>query len=156
MLAGANSRISDLVASRRARLVEREGDGAQVQPFAPDEELGYYDLAFGAWFLNYAQTKEELTAVFENISLNLKPGGVFVGVVPHPTDDIGQRAATYRAVPLSGLYPQNTYTEELASGNGWGLRVFRDDQGVDFMTCHMKKRVHGEAARRAGMRGKLE
>ena len=48
---------------------------------------GEYDLVVGAWLLNYASTREELTNMYRTIAMNLKEGGRFIGITPHPTDD---------------------------------------------------------------------
>ncbi|EHK20797.1 uncharacterized protein TRIVIDRAFT_49718 [Trichoderma virens Gv29-8] len=154
MLEGAAVRLSSQVARGKARFVE--GDGTIPASFAPDNSYGHFDLAFGAWFLNYALNKEKLVAMFENISLNLKSGGVFVGIVPHPTDDLAKRAEIYKEAALNRYFPRNEYSDELDSGDGWKLRVFLSDDGVDFMTWHLKRSVYEEAARLGGMNGKLE
>ncbi|PHH91962.1 hypothetical protein CDD83_9601 [Cordyceps sp. RAO-2017] len=154
MLGSASARLLNHGLSGCARLVQ--GDGTTPQSLAPDGKLECFDLAFGAWFLNYARSKAELTAMFKTISLNLKPGGVFVGIVPHPTDDLKLRAAAYRNPRFRNTFPRNEYTEELESGDGWGLQVSLDDDGVRFMTWHMKQRVYEEAARLGGMKGRLE
>lgn len=54
--------------------------------------------------------------MFANIAQNLKPGGVFLGVVPDPSDNINQRAKAYGKEPLNRLWPRNEYTRELKSG----------------------------------------
>lgn len=54
------------------------------------------------------------------------------------------------------LWPRNEYTEELESGEGWGLHVYFDDDGADVMTWHLRKEVYEQAARDGGMKGKLE
>ncbi|KAL6796450.1 S-adenosyl-L-methionine-dependent methyltransferase [Trichoderma sp. SZMC 28012] len=154
MLESATSRLPSQVASGNARFVV--GDGTMSTSFAPDNSYGHFDLAFGAWFLNYAPSKEKLIAMFESISLNLKSGGVFVGVVPHPTDDLAKRAEDYKNASLNRFFPRNEYLDELDSGDGWTLRVFLSNDGVDFMTWHMKKSVYEEAARLGGMKGKVE
>ncbi|KAL7940416.1 S-adenosyl-L-methionine-dependent methyltransferase [Trichoderma barbatum] len=154
MIESAVARLSSQVASGKARFIV--GDGTIPASFAPDGSHGHFDLAFGAWFLNYAPNKAKLIAMFTNISLNLKRGGVFVGVVPYPTNDLGKRAESYKKAPLRKYFPRNEYADELDSGDGWGLRVFLSDDGVDFMTWHMKKSVYEEAARLGGMKGRLE
>ncbi|PTB64969.1 S-adenosyl-L-methionine-dependent methyltransferase [Trichoderma citrinoviride] len=154
MLESAVTRLSSEIASGKAQFML--GDGAIPQSFAPDNSSGFFSMVFGAWFLNYASSKEDLVAMFTNISLNLEPGGVFVGVVPHPTDDIQKRAEDCKQDPLRQYYPRNEYVEELASGDGWSLRVSLNEGGLDIMTWHMRKSVYEEAARMGGLRGKLE
>ncbi|KAJ3495151.1 hypothetical protein NLG97_g3596 [Lecanicillium saksenae] len=149
----ASKALADDVASGRATV--QAADATQVQPLSPSGEPASFDVAFAAWLLNYVSDRESLTVMFRNIALNLKPGGVFVGVVPHPTDDLTERAAEYRGGPFTKLLPRNEYTSEMGSGDGWGLRVHLSGK-VNFMTYHMKKQVYEEAARRAGMNGRLE
>lgn len=154
MVAVAEDRFSSQPFSSQARFLV--ADGKKAQSFAPDGSMGYFDMAFGAWFLNYAQTKADLTAMFANVSLNLKKGGVFMAIVPHACNDIAHRVEQYKLSPLNRTFPQNKYISELESGEGWGLRVFLDNNGVDFMTYHLKKQVYEEAARLGGMKGKIE
>jgi toxoflavin synthase len=52
----------------------------------PDEEP--FDIVLGVWLLNYSTTAAEMTRMFETISANLKPGGLFVGAAPHPAEDL--------------------------------------------------------------------
>lgn len=154
MLSVANRRHADLISSNQARFIV--GDGTIPRSYAPDGNQGYFDMAFGGWFLNYATTSEDLAAMFATIAVNLKPGGIFIGMVPHPTNDLEERANAYSKPPLSKMSPRNVYTEPLDSGRGIGLHVFVTDDGVDFMTAHMRKNVYEEAARLGGMKGKLE
>lgn len=154
MIACAAARLLDLGLSDNVRFIV--GDGAKPQSFAHNGSFGQFNVAFGAWFLNYARSKAELTCMFQTISLNLEPGGVFVGIVPHPTNDLRWRAEAYRQQPLNRLFPRNEYTEELDSGDGWGLQVSLDNGGVRFMTWHMKKNIYEEAERLGGMKGTLE
>ncbi|KAH0492030.1 hypothetical protein TgHK011_003427 [Trichoderma gracile] len=154
MLERAVSRLSPEVSAGRAQFIL--GDGAIPRSFAPDNSRGFFSVVFGAWFLNYASNRDQLVAMFTNISLNLKSNGVFVGVVPHPTEDIRKRAEASKQFLLRQYFPRNEYVDELTSGDGWGLRVFLSDDGVSFMTWHMKKSVYEEAARLGGLRGRLE
>lgn len=154
MLAEAAVRAHHHVEAGKLRLVA--ADGAEMQSFAPDHSSCYFDLAFGAWFLNYADDKAQLSAMFRNMAQNLRPGAPFIGIMPHPTDDIGARAEIYNKAPFNRMFPRNEYTETLESGDGYGLRVLLDNNGVDFMTWHMKREVYEEAARLGGFRGRLE
>ncbi|KAM0668823.1 hypothetical protein MY8738_006561 [Beauveria namnaoensis] len=131
-------------------------DGTVPRSFRAGGELEAYDIAFAAWFLNYSATVAELTAMFTSVAINLKPTGVFIGVVPHPTEDLETRAKAFATAPLNRLYPRNEYTGELESGDGWGLRVHLDDPGINFMTYHLRSSVYQHAARAAGLKGKIE
>lgn len=154
MLESAMARLSSEVSSGKVHF--EKGDGAVPTSFAPDMSPGYFDMAFGAWFLNYASDKATLVSMFKNIALNLKSDGFFVGIVPHPTEDFGERVKSHRNPPLNRLLPRNQYTEELISGDGWTSRVFLSDNGVDFVTWHLKKSIYEEAAKLGGMKGIFE
>lgn len=152
----ASSSLPAEVAAGRASFCV--GDAAIARSLSPDGLPGAFDVIFAAWLLNYAHDRETLTAMFANIALNLRPGGVFVGVVPHPTDNIAERAAQYKPLdsPLKKLRPLNEYKgDEGGETGGWALRVHLAD-GVNFLTCHMPRRVYEEAARAAGLSGRLE
>lgn len=56
-----------------------------AQPF--DVGIGQFDLVFAAWLLNYSADEAVMTAIFENISRHLKPGGRLVTVAPHAEED---------------------------------------------------------------------
>lgn len=154
MLDSAMTRLSSEISSGKVQF--EKGDGTVPTSFAPDKSTGYFNMAFGAWFLNYASDKATLVSMFKSISLNLKRDGFFVGIVPHPTDDFDERIKSYQKAPLNKLLPRNQYTEELSSGDGWTSRVFLSEDGVDFMTWHLKKSIYEEAARLGGMNGKFE
>jgi predicted TPR repeat methyltransferase len=123
MLESAVSRLSSEISAGKAQFVL--GDGVIPQSFAPDNSRGFFGMVFGAWFLNYASSKDQLVAMFTNISLNLTVDGVFVGVVPYPTNDIQERAKNSEQISLRQYFPRNEYVEELSSGDGWSLRVFQ-------------------------------
>ncbi|KAL6884468.1 S-adenosyl-L-methionine-dependent methyltransferase [Trichoderma evansii] len=154
MLDSAKDRLSFEISSGKVQF--EKGDGAVPTSYAPDKSSSYFNMAFGAWFLNYASDKATLVSMFKNISLNLTPDGLFVGIVPHPTEDFGDRIKSHQKPPLNRLLPRNQYTEELSSGDGWTSRVFLSEDGVDFMTWHLKKSIYEEAARLGGMNGKFE
>ncbi|PHH61525.1 hypothetical protein CDD81_316 [Ophiocordyceps australis] len=154
MIEQAVSKLAGQVLSGQVRFLV--ADGTKPQSFAPDNSAEYFDVVLGAWFLNYAQTKAELTAMFDTISLNLRPGGTFVGSVPHPTNHLAERALLYNSPPLNQIWPRNCYTHELESKDGWALRVYIDRCGIGFQTWHLKKSVYEAAARQGGLKGKLE
>ncbi|OAA46544.1 hypothetical protein BBO_03099 [Beauveria brongniartii RCEF 3172] len=131
-------------------------DGMVPRSLSAGGELEAYDIAFAAWFLNYSATAAKLTTMFTSVAINLKPTGVFIGVVPHPEEDLEARAKAFATAPLNQLYPRNKYTGELESGDGWGLRVHLNDPGVKFITYHLRPSVYKHAARAAGLKGKIE
>ena len=121
-----------------------------------------FDVAIGVWFLNYAESSEELAKMFETISMNLKDDdGVFVGITPHPTEDVKGFGEDCRGMKHA-LGVGVEYTHELENGEGWRTHVSATGRGetegksLDFDNYHLKKSVYEEAARRGGMMGKVE
>lgn len=153
MLHLSKTRFPKDVEAGNIRLVE--ADGAVVQALSPDGSKGYFDVAFGCWFLNYASNKEQLVTMFQMAALNLNDGGVFVTVVPHPTDDLSPRAAAWNNPPMTAIRPLYRYPSELKSGEGWNLRIVLSE-GVEFSAYHLQKQIYEEAARLGGFKGKLE
>ncbi len=125
-------------------------DGAQRRSYAPDgvtEE--YFDAAFGGWFLNYADSRAGLRAMFDNIALNIKPGGFFVGVVPYPEEDLATREKRCKEPPLRDIYPYLDFTGPLDDGSGWWFTCHVDET-LNFVTAHHRQSVYEEVAREAG------
>lgn len=136
------------VSSGRLRLLT--ADGAQPVSYAPDGvTTNYFDGAFGGWFLNYAESRASLRAMLDNIALNIKPGGFFVGAVPYPTEDLAARGRACRRPPLRDIYPFLDFTRELADGSGWYFTCHVDET-LSFETVHHRKSVMEETAREAG------
>lgn len=161
MVEGANKRLVEAVTSGRARFVVGDGFVSQLYPqpsFLPTTPAqdGHFDLATGVWFLNYAASRAELTSMFRSIAINLAPHGVFVGIVPQPSNNIEEIAAVFNRPPLSRLFPRIEFTGELESGEGWHTHIFANDEGVNFWAYHLKQEVFETAARDGGMNGKLE
>jgi SAM-dependent methyltransferase len=150
----AKGRLSEQTRLERTRLIV--GDGSKLESYAPDGTWNYFNLAFGGWFLNYAPTKADLESMFRNVARNLQPDGTFVAVVPYPTEDFAQRIEETRRRELARGFPRSQYTAEVDGGNGWSLRVYLNDEGLDLMTWHMKKSVYEDAARLGGFGGLLE
>ncbi|KAL9013473.1 MAG: hypothetical protein Q9173_001829 [Seirophora scorigena] len=117
---------------------------------------GPFDLVFGAWLLNYASGKRELTQMFRNIAMNLKPGGRFVGVTPHPTDD--PRAATEKALSVQpALYAGVTVNVTQAVHDGVATHLVAPTRAgnVEFDAFYLRKSLYEESAREGGMLGAL-
>jgi SAM-dependent methyltransferase len=131
-----------------------EADCSKPQSFPG----GPFDIVFGAWFLNYAANKAEMVEMFQNIHLNLKPGGRFVGVTPPPTNDpagLIEQECKARPLPTAsgGLY--STVINEVKDGVYFHLHSDTPAGDLDFDTYHLRKDVWKEAAREAGFEGKL-
>ncbi|KAL8897952.1 MAG: hypothetical protein Q9207_006948, partial [Kuettlingeria erythrocarpa] len=78
MLEQANRATSD---ASKVKFIEQDCSKAQLI------DGGNFDLVFGAWLLNYAETRAQLAEMFRLIAMNLHDGGWFVGVTPPPTND---------------------------------------------------------------------
>lgn len=162
MVDGASARLAKTPYTSRAHFLH--ADGAAPKFYGPPGSEGF-DVATGAWFLNYAKDKQELTAMFNCISTNLSPKGVFVGICMPPTDDVAGQARAFNSEPLlarGGV--RYEYGDELKNRDGFPCHVFAipppgsppSVKGVDFWTYHLKKSVYEKAARNGGMNGKLE
>lgn len=141
-------RNADKAATGLLRLIT--ADGRLPRSYAPDGVTrGYFDGAFGGWFLNYAASRAELRAMMDCIAVNLKPGGFFVGVVPGETEDLEARRQRLREPPFDRLYLRLDLTRELDDGSGWWNTV-HINEALSFEAAHHRKSVYEEVAREAG------
>ncbi|TQW00976.1 hypothetical protein V2A60_002004 [Cordyceps javanica] len=142
---------ADAVAAGRLRYLV--ADGARPQSYAPGGSGGatseYFDGAFGGWFLNYATNRASLRDMFDNIALNIKPGGFFVGVVPYPTEDLAARGRACKEPPLRDIYPFLDFTRPLDDDSGWWFTCHVDET-LNFECAHHRKSVFEEVAAAAG------
>ena len=117
---------------------------------------GPFDLVIGVWLLNYAPSAKAMVDMFRNVSMNLKDGGYFVGVTPHPTND----PKTHVEETLHARPPQYGHVAVLVSGevedgiathviSGTGPGTF------EFDAYHLTKDVYVAAAREGGMKGRF-
>ncbi|KAL9001073.1 MAG: hypothetical protein Q9188_005540 [Gyalolechia gomerana] len=119
-------------------------------------EGGPFDLVFGSWLTNYASEKRGLTRMFQNIAVNLKPGGHFIGVAPHPTDN--PREETEQALLAKpALYAGVTVnvTQEVDDGVATHLVAPTRAGKVEFDSFYLRKTIYEESAREGGMLGTL-
>jgi SAM-dependent methyltransferase len=137
----------------KIRLVE--ADGAVPQALSPDGSERYFNLAFACWFLNYAANREQLVSMFKMAAVNLQDDGVFVTVVPHPTEALALRAAAWNSRPMTAIRPLYRYPSELESGEGWNLQIVLSDD-VTFSAYHLRQHLYEEAARLGGFNGRIE
>lgn len=120
---------------------------------------GPFDVVFGAWLLNYAPYREGLVNMFRNVTLNLKDGGHFVSVtVPPSSNPIDSIKAEMKARPLPAGSGYLAYEPIKDVENGVHFRVYGETPVGDlsFECYHLKKKIYEEAAREAGLKGKLE
>jgi SAM-dependent methyltransferase len=121
----------------------------------PDEEP--FHLVTGSWLLNYASNLDEMTLMFRTISDNLQPGGLFIGVTPHPVEDIDGYAKTANDCFDDHLKLWQVAVKFLDKLDvGWRTEVVaRGEHPVSFTNYHLRKSIYEEAARKGGMMGKL-
>ena len=160
---------STMIEAARASLSPSEAEsltflvGDCSQPLVIDS--GPFDVVLGSWLLNYAPSGAEMTRMFLNISAQLKPGGHFVGLTPHPAADLDTFAALFdpaspsplalhvRKYGVSVAYTAKTPDE---SGYATKITVHVAPQDIQFENFHLRRDVYEASARAGGMAGKLE
>ncbi|KAH7385051.1 S-adenosyl-L-methionine-dependent methyltransferase [Cadophora sp. MPI-SDFR-AT-0126] len=120
---------------------------------------GPFDVVFGAWLLNYAPDRASLVNMFRNVALNLKDGGRFVSITVPPTsnpiESINAEKEA-RPLPAGSGYLVYEFLEDVADGVYFNVHGETPVGDFDFKCYHLKKEVYEEAAREAGLTGKLE
>lgn len=122
-------------------------------------ESGPFDIVFGAWFLNYAASEKEMIEMFQNICLNLRPGGHFIGIVPPPTEDPAgfvHAETRIRPPPMGSGLLWESVTGEVEDGVSCHAHADTICGNVDFDFFHLKKHVYETSAHKAGMRGDVQ
>ena len=117
---------------------------------------GEYDLVLGAWLLNYAASKEEMTDMYRTVAMNLKDNGVFVAVTPHPSEDGKahlQKSLEVRPVGLDEVAVFPKY--EVADGLKTRLISVLRSGNVEFEAYYLNKTVYETSAREGGLKGEL-
>lgn len=152
----------------RAKYDLRVGDARELGKVWGDE-AGPFDVVTGAWLLNYAAGLEEVIDMFRTISSNLTEGGVFVGVMPYPTEDVD--AYVQERVEKQKLHPEmfvflHHFVKRLETGEGWKLDVVlngdyqggttKSQDSIKLETYLLRKSVYDKGARLGGLKGKLE
>ncbi|WP_363347092.1 class I SAM-dependent methyltransferase [Methylocystis echinoides] len=117
----------------------RIGDGKDL-PFE-----GAFDLAFAAYFLNYAHDRRELQQMCDAVARSLKPGGRFVTVNSSPMLDFGADRS----------YRQYGFEAKINGGVKEGApiiwRIFQEDGTFfDIENYFLDKQIHEDAFRAAG------
>lgn len=155
MVEVARQTISD--EQRQAGVLRFDTGNALTLGKIPGEEP--FDMATGVWLLNYSASVDDMTKMFQSISANLKDGGVFVGVTPHPTDDVTAFAEMTNEVQRkqpSRWGVTIDYYEQLESGEGWRTEVIgHGEPKVSFKNFHLKKSVYEAGAKAGGMNGRV-
>ena len=130
------------------------GDGSQPKTY----EGGNFDVVFAAWFLNYAPDRAGLVDMFRNICMNLRSGGHFISVTCPPTSNPSASIeAEFNARPPpegSGALYYNKIND-VKDGIYFHVHGKTPFGDVAFDCYHLKQEVYKEAAREAGLTGKL-
>ncbi|KAJ9157655.1 Methyltransferase type 11 [Pleurostoma richardsiae] len=160
MVDAANATLSEEDKST-GRLRFQVGDALHLGSSAAGDE-GPFDIVTGVWLLNYAGSLAEVVQMFSSIAGSLRDGGVFVGIMPHPVEDLDPFAARVQASERANPHPFGVginYYERLPSGEGWRTEISGhgpDGSVVSFKNFHLRRSVFEDGARQGGMRGKLE
>ncbi|KAB8291397.1 hypothetical protein EYC80_010074 [Monilinia laxa] len=119
-----------------------------------------FDIVFGAWLLNYASDRKGLVDMFRNVAMNLRVGGRFVAITPPPSSNpIDSVNEEMNARPLSeGGSGYLIYNHIRDVEDGIHFRVHGETPlgDLNFECYHLKREVYEEAAREAGLNGRLE
>jgi SAM-dependent methyltransferase len=118
-----------------------------------------FDIVFAAWLLNYAPDRAGLVNMFRNIAMNLKDGGRFVSItVPpssHPIDSLNAESNA-RPMPAGSGYLIYNHIRDVEDGVYFRVHGETPVGDLNFECYHLKKELYEEAAREAGLKGKLE
>lgn len=147
---------SAMLEEARARNIDADGRITYIEADCSTPTIypeGPFDIAFGAWLLNYAPTHEVMVEYYRNITANLKGGGHFVAVTPPPTNEPVahyERECRVRPLPTAsgGLF--TTVTGHVTDGVMIHLHSDTPAGDLDFDCYHLHKDVWEAAARDAG------
>ena len=116
-------------------------------------ESGPFDLVLGIWLLNYAPDGEVMTRMWQNIAINLRPGGTFVGLTPPPESGLEavRRNIEYHAGPKNGVSIE--IVGEVPDGYKTRFVTRRNEANFEFENYHLQKEVYETSARQGDMEG---
>ncbi|KAF2096118.1 S-adenosyl-L-methionine-dependent methyltransferase [Rhizodiscina lignyota] len=139
MINAAKELATDLPPEQRERLEFRTGDCSKPINI----EGGPFDLIIAAWLLNYAPDYESMLSTWQNIYLNLKPGGQLIAIVP--------KLNMSMETPLDDRYGVIVEAIEKVK-DGWKCRLTAyTDPPISFEPYHLSGEVYERSAREAGM-----
>lgn len=116
-------------------------------------EGGPFDFILAAWLLNYAASGEEMVGMFENIWMNLKEGGTFVGITQPPAEDLQKEEELSKSDPWRKYGVSLAHLEETADGYKTRVTGHVSPEPVEFDNYRLRKSVYEESARKGGMKG---
>ena len=113
-------------------------------------EKGSFDLVLAFWLLNYAESREQIAGMWQNIAAYLKPGGgTFVGIIQNQ-DEVHPKSMQGK-IDIYGAQESNV--QELPSGDGVKMHVeFATEPKIEFDAFVLKKDILEEEAAKAGMK----
>lgn len=116
-----------------------------------------FDIVLGAWLLNYAGTPAEMTGMFANAATHLKTGGHFVGITPHPAEDLDAFAELFHSGGDRDKYGVSVaYTAKVVNGYRTRVTAHVQPREISFENFHLDRRVYERCAREGGFNGSLE
>ncbi|KAH8662616.1 methyltransferase type 11 [Xylariales sp. PMI_506] len=157
MLQAAKESVS-LREEQAASLEFRVGNALELGKIEDQES---FDLVIGVWLLNYAANAGQMAQMFRTISTNLKPGGSFVGITPHPAADLdafAQMINDFEKEQPNQWGIKVDYFEKLESGEGWRTELTGQagEDRVQFRNFHLHRSIYEQGAIDGGMTGQLE
>ena len=134
-----------------SRLRYEVGDCANPTVYAGGE----FDVVIGSWLLNYAHNGEEMARMFKTAEMNLKKGGRFVCITPHPSKEPrawmeGALRARPREAFKGGRWITMSPREEVEEGVRMWLEAQTETGFVEFGAFHLRRSVYLRAAREGG------
>jgi SAM-dependent methyltransferase len=112
-----------------------------------------FDLVLGVWLLNYAPSAAVMAKMWANIAHHLRPGGVFVGMMPPPESGIEavrKNIEDHRG-PKNGVMVE--IVQEVLDGYKTRFVMRRGEVNFEFENYHLVKEVYQRSARQGGMQG---
>lgn len=118
-------------------------------------EGGPFDLVVAAWLLNYASSGKEMADMFQCISVNLKEGGVFVGITQPPVEDLEREVERESDDPWRKYGISLLHRAQIPEGYKTRVIGHVAPETVEFENYRLRKSVHERSAREVGMQGKI-
>jgi toxoflavin synthase len=103
-----------------------------------------FDVVMAAYLLNYARSHEELLAMCNAISRNLRAGGRFVAINNNPSQHVSNFEATRKYGFIKNA------RGEIRNGTPIRYTFFMDDETFDLENYHLDVAVHAAALTEAG------
>ncbi len=117
---------------------------------------GPFDLVVAAWLLNYAETAEDMTAMWRNIAQNLRPGGHFIGLTtPDPGGVEKIKQSLEKVWPKYGV--SGTVNRKVKDGFGiHNILGFPESGQIEIDNFYLQDGVREKTAKQGGMLGHFD